>query len=213
MLCACTAAGNQNPTQPQPSDPTNASKPTENGDPVQTTPDTVLEMDTLDLQSLKNEGDPSYVLIESDGETSRIYQIYACKLPDATIKYRIRYFETEKVTAAFATGAAVAVKAAWENVINAGDYHIFNSRFYAAKEQGFIHNKDVAWQDHVYILLTPETGEWMDLTAVTISPSASDCDAEDYGMVQFMYLMYKDRGIGRHGVQHFPGVVPAVPFD
>lgn len=207
MLCACAVTPNQNSspteTQLQQNDTGESTNPTDEKDTIVVHPDTVLEVETVDLQALKSEHGPSYVLIETDGDSSKIYRIYMHKRPDATMETRIQYLETKKVTAGFAQDEAVRVKTACENIINEYDYHLFDVRFGVLRETDSVNTTDIPWNENVHILLSPETGEWIDLSALTVGLTASDVEAGDMGMVQFMYLMYRDRGIGMHGTQHF----------
>ena len=170
------------------------------------TADTPIDVESISIFDLSSQFGESFVLIDLGVECDRIYRLLIVKdpqEPNSTSAYRayIECYEMGEISADFFNGEKVRVFSAYRNVVNISDYHIFGVRFNMLKT---VDIAEVATDiDRGQYLVCPETAKAFDLSSAQCGENAADVESDDMGLLEFMYLLFEDRGVGGHGKQHF----------
>lgn len=200
ILVGCSIQGESNPSESMDlssSMPTNAEVTREMDIPI--------DVDSVSFGELLFDSNQSYILVEADTESGRIYKL--CIEKDAlgtnTWHAYIEYYETEKMPEGFWNGEKVCVRSAYKNIVNISDYQIFSIRFNMLRTIPLSELKTEAHAQWHRYLVCSDAENAIDLSDAQCGENASDIQSDDNGLVEFMYLLFLDRGIGKHGKQHF----------
>lgn len=168
--------------------------------------DIPMDVESISIGDLSSQYGESFVLIDFGRECGRIYRLSiekAPREPNSTNAYRayIEYYETEEIPADFLNGKKVRVICAYRNIVNISDYHIFAVRFDLLKTVEISEvQTDIGRGQY---LVCPETANAFALTNAHCGETAGDVQSDDMGLMELMYLLFADRGVGEHGKQHF----------
>ena len=167
--------------------------------------DVPIAVESVSFGDLSSQYSESFVLIDFGIECGRIYRLLIEKNRDSNYASAycayIEYYETEEISEGFLNGEKVRVLRAYRNIVNISDYHIFAVRFGLLETVEITELETEASRGQY--LLCPETEKAFDLLNAQCGDNASDVQSDDVGLLEFMYLLFVDRGIGEHGKQHY----------
>lgn len=157
----------------------------------------VTEMVTLtDLCApVKNK---TYILIATEANKGYLYKIYTSAY-DAYIEY----YETEPISADFFRGGSLNITYAICNTIDSKEYQIYGNRFYMLNENTTTCTAEELsglWDTGSLCIAYLEGDQYYLIDEATAGATFMDTDAEDIGLLQFMYQLYYDRGLN---INHF----------
>lgn len=203
LLSSCVPA-NPHPSETDPTVPsTSFFTPPEDTTPD---PDTVLDVTSLTLASLGSKSDSSfilsYVLIVPGADGAEIYRFWESWQYPSNYDCGIDYYETDTLTPEFFHGGSVAVRSAIRNAAHRGDHRTFGDRLFHLSGASDVSYVSEIWATGNTILLySSDNATFITLDIDLLEQGSLDFESPDKGLVQFMLLIYADRGTR---IRHFP---------